>query len=128
MTFPKSESEIQDLIQSLPMDFFNYRDTILSYAEYIQHDVISPNFAFDKNPKYFSKKDPKEPTKIMRVHWTSEELDALYKGIIQFGVGHWKEIYEQNKEIFQTTGINETHLKEKYYRVKDIQPFSELPQ
>ncbi|EAY22069.1 Myb-like DNA-binding domain containing protein [Trichomonas vaginalis G3] len=84
-------------------------------------------------PKKYSKKanseneSPKRAsTRKSVIPWTSEEEEALIRGIKKYGLGMWSKIHDKYSDIFSVNGRTTTGLSRKWSRLKSQPEYQDL--
>lgn len=110
------ETTEEDLIQfarTLRCQLFHYRDVVNCYAIYMKEEYFGEvESTIPPEPRYSKPNFPRK--KVQRQQWTDEEVSAIIEGIKEFGKGHWNEIYNARKDIFDKKGRTPTDINIKY--------------
>lgn len=105
-----SEKDLSNFVQSLEVQQFTHKDVMKCYSIYMKNE-------YTNSKKKGSPAKNSNQTKRTQIKWSEEEVNALKSGVEKFG-NNWKQIFEENIELFTQNGRSVKNLRKKYASLK----------
>jgi hypothetical protein len=109
-----SKEELNEFISSLPEQFFTHKDVMRCYSIYQRNEFQRNGRAQQFGHSMPRPELPEEKPRVVKRRWTEIEVEALKRGVAQFGRGNWIAVIKAFPMVFGPNARTAKELERKW--------------